>query len=328
MKENTHLSRAIDAAGRFHAAYDAYVKELLADKQILARILKYTVDEFADMEIADILSCIGEEVEVAQTPLEAGLSNLGRVQERRTEDNVPNESAITYDIRFNAYFKDRQIKFLVNVEAQKSSEPSKLGYHLENRIVFYLARMISAQKQTEFFHSDYDSLKPVRSIWICMDNSEDGGSIEEIGLTRTVRYGRPKNYEALTLEKGIIVNIRLNQNKRKKSQNELIAMLEVLLSDRDEQEKKQCLTADYGMVMTEELEGRLEHMCNLSEWHWEMAMEKGRQEGLEKGIETLISSYLDDGAEENFIIGKLVKKYQLSEDEAKQYFERFALQVN
>ena len=29
--------------------------------------------------------------------------------------------------------------------------------------------MISAQKEVEFAKSDYDNLKPVRSIWICMD---------------------------------------------------------------------------------------------------------------------------------------------------------------
>ena len=37
------------------AKYDASVKEVLADKQILARILKYTLDEFADSEIEEII---------------------------------------------------------------------------------------------------------------------------------------------------------------------------------------------------------------------------------------------------------------------------------
>jgi len=71
------------------------------------------------------------------------------------------------------------MKILINVEAQKFSDPSKLCYHLENRIIFYMSRMVSAQKQTEFNHSNYDDLKRVRSIWICMDNDEDGDSIED-----------------------------------------------------------------------------------------------------------------------------------------------------
>ena len=88
--------------------------------------------------------------------MDAGLSNLGRVNVSNTEDNIPGEGKIFFDIRFSAYHGETDMKFLVNLEAQRSSDPGKLGYHLENRILFYLARMISAQKQTEFFHSDYD----------------------------------------------------------------------------------------------------------------------------------------------------------------------------
>ena len=42
------------------AKYDASVKEVLADKQILARILKYTLEEFADYEIEEIIREIDE----------------------------------------------------------------------------------------------------------------------------------------------------------------------------------------------------------------------------------------------------------------------------
>ena len=47
----THLAEAI-AATDAAVTYDAYVKKLLADKQLLAWILKYSVSEFRDMEIA------------------------------------------------------------------------------------------------------------------------------------------------------------------------------------------------------------------------------------------------------------------------------------
>ena len=65
------------------------------------------------------------------------------------------------------------LKFLINVEAQKSSDSNKLQYHLDNRIIYYLARMISAQKEVEFEKSNYDDIKPVRSICICMDANDD-----------------------------------------------------------------------------------------------------------------------------------------------------------
>lgn len=45
-----HLGRAIVSSGN-EAEYDTAVKELLADKQILAWILKWTTEEFKNLEI-------------------------------------------------------------------------------------------------------------------------------------------------------------------------------------------------------------------------------------------------------------------------------------
>ena len=189
----TNLAQTVNATNDSGSAYDTNVKYLLSDKQILARILKYTIEEFQEMDIEDIMGCIGDDIEIGTRPVDAGLSNLGRVRETVTEDNIPGEGIIYYDIRFTAYIEEAEIKILVNLEAQRSSDHSRLGYRLENRIIFYLARMISAQKQTEFFHSDFDNLKKVRSIWICMDNDETEDSIEEIGFDRKTVFGNKKN---------------------------------------------------------------------------------------------------------------------------------------
>ena len=266
----TNLAQTVNATNDSGSAYDTNVKYLLSDKQILSRILKYTIEEFQEMDIEDIMGCIGDDIEIGTRPVDAGLSNLGRVKETVTEDNIPGEGIIYYDIRFTAYIKEAEIKILINLEAQRSSDHSRLGYHLENRIIFYLARMISAQKQTEFFHSGFDNLKKVRSIWICMDNDETEDSIEEIGLDRKMVFGNKKNPYHTDLMKGIIVNIRNGENDKysdsiKKSQNVLISMLEELLSEKDAVEKKRVLADEYGMIMTAELEGRIQIMCNLSE---------------------------------------------------------------
>ena len=49
---DTNLAQAVEAANDA-SAYDTNIKFLLADKQILARILKYAVQEFKDMAIGD-----------------------------------------------------------------------------------------------------------------------------------------------------------------------------------------------------------------------------------------------------------------------------------
>ena len=53
----SNLSRAIDIASD-RAKYDEIIKEILSDKQILARILKYTLDEFKDLDIDTIINNI------------------------------------------------------------------------------------------------------------------------------------------------------------------------------------------------------------------------------------------------------------------------------
>lgn len=280
---DTHLAQALEAT-HDASSYDTNVKFLLADKQILARILKYAVQEFKDMPIADIMASIGADIEIGTKPLDAGLSNMGRISASSAEDNIPGEGKIFFDIRFTAYHKETEMKFLINLEAQRSSDPGKLGYHLENRILFYLARMISAQKQTEFYHSDYDSLKKVRSIWLCLDNGEDGDSIEEIYLDRTTVYGNKRKSYDIDLMRGIIIHVR-NGETITDSQNILISMLEKLLSKSSVEEKKRILTKEYGMIMTTELEGRMQTMCNWSEAIKEMSYKEGIEKGIEKGIE-------------------------------------------
>ena len=61
----------------------------------------------------------------------------------------------------------------------------------------------------------------------------------------------------------------------KKFPNILIAMLEELVSEKDAAEKKRILTDEYGMVMTAELEGRIQIMCNWSESIEERGFKKG-----------------------------------------------------
>ncbi len=62
-------------------------------------------------------------------------------------------------------------------------------------------------------------------------------------------------------------------------------MLEKLLCHMDAEEKKRILTKEYGMIMTTELEGRIQTMCNLSECIEARGMEKGMEKGIKKGIE-------------------------------------------
>lgn len=303
---NTYLAHAIettDGAG----TYDESAKYLLADKQILAYILKHSVAEFRDMPVEQVLDCIGDDVEVGTGLVDPGLSKLSSIRGSNREDSVPGEGKNFYDVRFCAYLKEDKTKILVDMEAQKSTDPGKLGYHLGNRIVFYLSRMISAQKLTEFYHSDYDNLKKVRSIWICMDG-DDEAFIEEISLDNKRILGDKPMLVGADLMKAVIVHIR-GQVGKSDSKNPLIFMLEILFSELSVQEKKHILSEECGFIMTVELEGRIQDMCNISEVIIERCMERGMKQGMERGIEQGIEQGMERGIEQERInaIGRMMK---------------------
>lgn len=132
--------------------YDEHVKNVLSNRYILAWILKCVVEEF-EAFLPELIAenYIQPNIEVAQVPVLPGQTNTkDKILGDNTEDKVPNEGFITYDIRFHAILPTQpahQIKLLVNVEAQKTFSP---GYPIISRGIFYGARMISAQLDTEF----------------------------------------------------------------------------------------------------------------------------------------------------------------------------------
>lgn len=268
----TNLSGVIDVTSEA-ARYDVSVKEVLADKQVLSRILKYSLEEFKNMSLDEIMRSMDEPV-VSRLRMEPGQTNLNRVEKQSEEDSVPGEGKIFYDIRFSVYLGEEMIKFLINVEAQKSTNPHKLHYHLDNRIIFYLARMISAQKEVEFTKSNYDDIKAVRSIWICMDANDDEDSINRICFTQENVYGKKMELPNIDKVQGVVIRLRKRENAVT-SRNYLIAMLEELLRKEELQNKKKKLEEKYGFVMSVKTEGRLNEMCNLSEVILEKGLEKG-----------------------------------------------------
>ena len=259
----TYISKTLSALGDGVEKVDEKIKALLADKQILARILKYSVEEFKEYDILEIINRI-EEVEILEVPVDAGLSHkskneFGKISGSSTEDNVPGEGVIFYDIRFNITKGKKLIKVLINIEAQATTSVSRLGYHIENRMTYYLSRMISAQKEQEFFGSDYDKIKEVISIWICMDARKNEDSIIEYQLRPEVKFGENIHPEEINLLKGILIKIRGGKNMTQ-SKNKLIEMLEYVIADHSTEEKKNYLKNECGVEMTKELERKVEAM--------------------------------------------------------------------
>lgn len=277
--KEAYISNTIDSA-KDKIQYDEHVRQILKDKGILAYILKYAVKEFKDYSIDDAKAAIDGEPEVAiRSVRPEAVSTL------ENESKIPGEGKMYFDILFYAVTNDgyRQ-KMYINIEAQKSFYP---GYDLVTRGIVYPARLISQQMDVEYTADNYDGVKKVYSVWICMNAPEKkhsykkvADSIVEYSIKPTILYPHNATDDEIATGRYDLIStvfINLNSQNTINSKNVLISMLSTLLSDKIKaDEKKQKLEKEYGIKMSKELESEVSSMCNLSEAIEERGIERGR----------------------------------------------------
>ena len=272
---NTEIANAVNAAGD-KAQYDTRVKRLLAQKSILAHILVKTVDEFKGMKPEDVVKYIEGEPSISVVPVEPGLANMEktdatgqRIVGLNTENAEINEGLVRFDIIFYVRMKNGLSQIIVNIEAQKD-EPTE--YKILNRAIFYVSRLISSQKERDFVNTNYDDIKQVFSIWICMNM--DDNSLSHIHLTKD-KLLKPCNWKGnLDLLNIVLIGItnEIPEHDEKYEMHRLIGAL--LSSELKEQEKLDIIEHEYNIPISQEFREDVRIMCNLSTGIEERATEK------------------------------------------------------
>ena len=282
---NTEIANAVNAAGD-KAQYDTRVKRLLAQKSILAHILVKTVDEFKGMKPEDVVKYIEGEPSISVVPVEPGLANMEkpdaagqRIVGLNTENAEINEGLVRFDIIFYVRMKNGLSQIIVNIEAQKD-EPTE--YKILNRAIFYVSRLISSQKERDFVNTNYDDIKQVFSIWICMNM--DDNSLSHIHLTKDELL-KPCNWKGnLDLLNIVLIGItnEIPEHDEKYEMHRLIGAL--LSSELKEQEKLDIIEHEYNIPISQEFREDVRIMCNLSTGIEERATEKATEKTSEKFI--------------------------------------------
>ena len=269
---NTEIANAVNAAGD-KAQYDTRVKRLLAQKSILAHILVKTVDEFKGMKPEDVVKYIEGEPSISVVPVEPGLANMEktdvagqRIVGLNTENAEINEGLVRFDIIFYVRMpsvddtKNGLSQIIVNIEAQKD-EPTE--YKILNRAIFYVSRLISSQKERDFVNTNYDDIKQVFSIWICMNM--DDNSLSHIHLTKDEML-KPCTWKGnLDLLNIVLIGItnEIPEHDEKYEMHRLIGAL--LSSELKEQEKLDIIEHEYNIPISQEFREDVSIMCNLSQ---------------------------------------------------------------
>jgi hypothetical protein len=259
---NTEITNAVKAADD-KAQYDERAKRLLSQKHILAHILVKTVDEFKGMNPKDVVPYIEGEPKVGIVPLEPGLTNKDdgeRVVGFNTENSEINEGFIRFDIIFYVRMKDGLSQIIVNVEAQRKN-PTE--YHILNRAIFYVCRMVSSQKERDFVKTNYDDIKRVVSIWICLNMEEN--SMNHYHLTNDALLGNQK-WEGKEDMISIVLLGLSNELPEHEEKYELHRLLGALLSNSlSQSEKLNIIGNEYDIPLEDDYRKELGSMCNLSQ---------------------------------------------------------------
>ena len=295
------IKKSISATDK-DAQYDEKAKNLLGHKIILAHILVKTIDEFKGMNPKDVVQYIEGEPYISTVPVDAGSTNVEKEQDGEkviglnTENSELNEGLVRFDIIFYVRMKDGLSQVIVNIEAQKA-EPS--AYDIINRAVFYVSRMISSQKGREFVNSNYNDIKRVYSIWICMNMSQN--CMNYIHFTQESVVGTYQWKGDIDLANIVLIGLAENLPE-KEEKYELHRLLGALLSAKlDVNTKLDIIGNEFDIPLESDIRKDVNDMCNLSQGIKEQAYVEGTENGIAIGKQEGITIGKQEGIAETII---------------------------
>lgn len=301
---------------------DANCKQIFGSKSMAAFVVKHTVSEFKDMTLDEIMEHISGEPEVMSRNVDDIPKANGETPEMincmNSESKSPNDGEINYDVIFGMMLPDSddKIRLIVDIEAQNNFFPD---YHITSRATYYVAREVSAQKGRQFEDSEYDNIKKVYSIWICISPDKEARGILNVYEMQEKclvgNYHFPKN----TYDKFCMVIVGLGD---KNSPNELISMLSKVYDPKITAKEKIQAVKDCGVQVTTEIKGGIEDMYKYSDYVYDTGYAEGEAKGILKGKAEGKAEGRAEGKSEGILVGyvncmrSLMEGRKLSFDDA------------
>ena len=193
----------------------------------------------------------------------------GNVIPLNPEDNDEDSGNVYYDVLIQLKTKAlHPDKIYVDAEAQNAYNKK---YTIPERGIYYCARMLSRQGKEEITlaNHEYKNIRKVYSVWICPNVPKYcANTITKYEMSQNLVCGSiprryEKNWKSNRYDLLAVIVICIDENQE--TDNELIGMLSVLLSNRlSAEEKKRRLREEYGIETSSELGKDIEEMTNLS----------------------------------------------------------------
>ena len=175
MRDETKVD--VYTSGITGAEYDAGMKQLMSNKEIIIPILQMAVPEFKTCSQEEILQCL----DISSITKDDFVSDIPDIETdlRLTKEDSELSSHVEKLVRFDILFKiinpklsteKIRVNLHIDMEAQKSYRPSNPSYPILKRAVYYVARDLSSQLSMITQTTDYSKLEKCYSIWICAED--------------------------------------------------------------------------------------------------------------------------------------------------------------
>ena len=206
---------------------------------------------------------------------------------------------------------------LVNIEAQKD-DPS--SYYIQNRAVFYACRMVSSQKERDFTGMNYNDIKKVYTIWICMNQKEN--SLNYLHLTNEKLMGKTAIEKAGDLIHIILLGLAKNLPSYTEK-NKLHRLLGALFTNElTADEKISIIESEYNIEAKNELRKDVRKVSGLGESLVESAAEEAWEQGLELGGKQREIKFIISMNEKGYTIEQIADVTEKSKEEVEAVLEK------
>ena len=254
--------------------YDESARNIVAQKSVLAYILKSALDEYAAYTVQEIAERFIEgEPELRKIAVHQDhpdrqddpsmMSGDDKIEGKPTADKSQRDGTVYFDIRFIAVLPSdgSRIEILINCEIQNNDTP---GYPIPKRGIYYTARMISSQRGTIFKDQEYGKIKKVVSIWLCEDTADArSDTINRYSFTeeclRENFHEAKKDYDLMT-----VVVLRLGRKGEESEDNAIRLLSKMFSTNLSYEDKLDALQNEFKISVSREMSEEVQNVCNLS----------------------------------------------------------------
>ena len=231
-------------------------------------MLHLCIDEFKSASIPEIRRCLG--VKPNSTYVK------GRETELISSKNGPMVMDTVFDVKVPG--TDDTISVIIDIEGQ--NENTK--YPIEKKAEYYMARLVSSQKGSDFTGTDYGDIRKTYSIWCMMDpHACDRNSMVSYSMTPHINTGNPENLLRLDTFNIIFLNLGTDYSDELP---ECIRFPTAVFGKRlPEDRRKEILTNNYNIPKREYPKRELVVINSIYEDTKRRYLREGREEGLEIG---------------------------------------------